>query len=256
MWKAMFNPCAGKAAASLAGFVPMRDMIVSELTQTMQEIVRSFARFLPRLAVMLVIVLAGWLIAFVLKSVLRSILRLARFDRLAENAGAAQMLKKVALPSSTELLSRMVFWIAWLGFILVGISVLGIVGLQEHIGEFFAFLPRLFAALFLFFIGLLAATFFSRAALLAAVNADLPSPRLIGSTIRTVIIIVSVSMAFEELGLAEHTVLVAFTVVFGALMLGLALAFGLGGQDLARRFLERRFVHEKKEDREDELSPL
>jgi hypothetical protein len=63
-------------------------------------------------------------------------------------------------------------------------------------------------------------------------------------------------MGFEELGLGERTVLVAFTLVFGALMLGLALAFGIGGQDLARRFLERRFVHERKEQKEDELSPL
>jgi hypothetical protein len=253
MWTIMFDQAIqAKAAAA----VPMREMIVSELTQTMQEIVRSIARLLPRLAVMLVIVLVGWLLAYVLKSILRSILRLARFDRLAENAGAAQMLKKVALPSPTELLSRFVFWIAFLGFILVGISVLGIVGLQDEIAGFFVFLPRLFTGLFLFFIGLLAASFFSRAALLAAVNADLPSARLIGSTVRTVIVILAFSMAFEELGLAERTVLIAFAIVFGSLMLGLALAFGLGGRDLAQRFLERRFMHEKKEDREDELSPL
>jgi len=117
-------------------------------------------------------------------------------------------------------------------------------------------LPRLFAALFVFFFGLLGASFFSRAALLAAVNADLPSPRLIASTIRTIIIVFAVSMGFEELGIGEHTTLVAFAIVFGALMLGLALAFGLGGRDLARRFLERRFVHERREEKEDELSPL
>jgi hypothetical protein len=63
-------------------------------------------------------------------------------------------------------------------------------------------------------------------------------------------------MAFEELGLADQTMLVAFGIAFGALMLGLALAFGIGGQDLARQFLERRLVHKKKEEREDELSPL
>jgi hypothetical protein len=234
----------------------MREIIVTELTQAMQEIARSFARFLPRLLVMLVIVLVGWVIAYILRAVLRSILKLVRFDRLSEHAGATELLQKAALPSSTELLSRFVFWVAWLGFILVGVSVLGIVGLQEHISGFFGFLPRLFAAMFLFFFGLLASSFFSRAALLAAVNADLPSPRLISSTIRVLIVILVASMAFEELGLAEHTVLVAFAITFGALMLGLALAFGLGGRDLARRFLERRFVHAEKDEREDELSPL
>jgi hypothetical protein len=234
----------------------MWEKFVTEMTKATQEIVNSVAQFLPRLMVTLIIVLIGWIIAYVLKYLLRSILRIAKFDRLSEDAGATQFLKKAALPSSTELLSRFVFWVAWIGFILIGVSVLGIVGLQEHIGRFFGFLPRLFAAMFVLFFGLLAASFFSRAALLASVNADLPSPRLIAATIRTVIVIFSVSVGFEELGIGENTILVAFGIVFGALMLGLALAFGLGGRDLARQYLQRRFVHERKEEREDELSPM
>jgi hypothetical protein len=234
----------------------MWEKFFSEMTKETLEILRSIAQFLPRLMITLIIVLIGWVIAYALRYLLRSILKLAKFDRLSEDAGASQFLKKAALPSTTELLSRFVFWVAWIGFILIGVSVLGIVGLQEHIGRFFGFLPRLFAALFVFFFGLLAASFFSRAALLASVNADLPSPRLIAATVRTIIVIFSVSVGFEELGIGEHTILVAFTIVFGALMLGLALAFGLGGRDLARRYLERRFMHERKDEREDELSPL
>jgi hypothetical protein len=235
----------------------MREMIMNELTQATEEIARSVAHFLPRLMVTLIIVLVGWLVAYILRAVLRSILRLIRFDRLSEHAGASELLKKAALPPSSELLSRFVFWVVLLGFVLVGISVLGIVGLQEHVAGFFGFLPRVFAALFLFLFGLIAASFFSRAVLLAAVNADLPSPRLISSTTRILIIILVCSMTFEELGLAEHTVIVAFAIIFGSLMLGLALAFGLGGRDLARRFLERRFAHPKnQEEHEDELSPL
>jgi small-conductance mechanosensitive channel len=234
----------------------MREMIVNELTQAMHEIIRDVAHFLPRLIVMLVIALIGWLIASILKWALRSILQLAKFDKLSENAGASQLLKQAALPSSTELLSRFVFWVAFLGFILLGVSVLGIVGLQEYIARFFLFLPRLFVALFIVFFGMLAASFFSRSALLAAVNADLPSPRLIALSVRTVIIIFVFSMVFEELGIADQTALLAFGVAFGGLVFGLALAFGIGGKDLAREFLERRFVHRRKEEREDELSPL
>src|SRR2546427_8652835 len=215
----------------------MWQTIIKELTQATLDMVHGILQFLPRLAGMLIVVVFGWVIAYILKSIVRTILRLARFDKLSEHAGATQLLKKAALPSSTELLSRFVFWVAWIGFILIGVSVLGIVGMQEHVGRFFGFLPRLFAALFVFFFGLLASSFFSRAALLAAVNANLPSPRLISSTIRTLIIVFSVSIGFEELGLAEHTVLVAFSIVFGSLMLGLALAFGIGGRGFARQFL-------------------
>ncbi len=234
----------------------MREMIISELSQAVHELAQGFAHYLPRLIVMLILAFAGWAIAYVGKVVLRSILRLIQFDRLSENAGAAQLLSKAALPSATEMVSRFVFWVVWLGFILLGVSVLGILGLQEQITRFFLFLPRLFVAMFILFFGLLAASFFSRAALLAAVNANVPSPRVLSLAIRSIIIVFVLSIVFEELGIAEQTMLVAFGIGFGALMLGLAIAFGTGGKDLARRFLEKRFVRAKKEESEDELSPL
>ena len=234
----------------------MREIIISELTQASQDLVRGFAHYLPRLIVMLIIALVGWLVAYVLKVVVRSILRLTKFSKLSENAGATQLLHQAALPSSTELLSRLVFWVAWVGFILLGVSVLGIVGLQEYISRFFLFLPRLFAALLILFFGSLAAGFFSRAALLAAVNANFASSRLLSISIRIIISIFALSMVFEVLGLAEQTMLIAFGIVFGAVMLGLAIAFGVGGKDLAREFLERKLPKEKKDEKEDELSPL
>src|ERR1700722_10347111 len=234
----------------------MREMIVSELTQAWHEMARGFAHYLPRLIVMLILAFVGWVIAYVVKVILRSILQFMKFDKLSENAGASQLLNKAALPAATEMLSRFVFWVTWLGFILLGVSVLGILGLQEQIARFFLFLPRLFVAMFILFFGLLAASFFSRAVLLAAVNANMPSPRILGLAVRSIIIVFVLSIVFEELGLAEQTMLVAFGIAFGALMLGLAIAFGIGGRDLARRFLERKFVREKKEENEDELSPL
>src|SRR5205823_2687902 len=169
---------------------------VGELGRTMDEILKSFARFLPRFLEMLGIVVVGWIIAFLLRVIVRSVLRLTRFDKLSEHTGAAQLLRGAAMPAPTEAVSRFVFWIAWLG----------ITGIEQHITDFFGFLPRLFAALFILFFGLLAASFFSRAALLSSVNAALPSPRLVSWTLRTIMILFVVSMAFEEIGIGSRTV--------------------------------------------------
>jgi len=234
----------------------MREIIITELTQALQEVARGFAHYLPRMAVMLIIAIVGWIIAYLLKVVVRGILRLTKFSKLSESAGATQLLNQAALPSSTELLSRFVFWVAWVGFILLGVSVLGIVGLQEYISRFFLFLPRLFVALVILFLGSLAASFFSRAALLAAVNANFRSSRLLSVSIRVIISIFALSMMFEVLGVGEQTMMIAFGTVFGAVMLGLAIAFGLGGKDLAREFLDKRLATGKKDEKEDELSPL
>lgn len=234
----------------------MREIIVTELTQAFQQMARDIAHYLPRLIVMLIIALVGWVIAYLLKIVVRSLLRITKFSKLSENAGATQLLDQAALPSSTELASRFVFWVAWVGFVLLGVSVLGIAVLQDYIARFFLFLPRLFVALVILFFGLVAASFFSRATLLAAVNANLRSSRMLSVAVRFIIIIFALSMAFEVVGVAEQTMLIAFATVFGAAMLGLAIAFGLGGQDIARKFLERRLAQHNREEREDELSPL
>lgn len=234
----------------------MREIIVNELTQAFQQMARDLAHYLPRLIVMLVIAFVGWVIAYLLKLLVRSLLRLTKFSKLSEHAGATQLLHQAALPSSTELASRFVFWVAWIGFVLLGVSVLGISALQEYISSFFLFLPRLFVALIILFFGFLAASFFSRAVLLAAVNANFRSPRLASLSVRALIGIFSLSLVFEVLGVGEQTMLVAFGTAFGAIMLGLAIAFGIGGKDLAREFLEKKLSQTNKEEKEDELSPL
>ena len=229
-----------------------------EMTRAAQEILQGAARFLPRFLEMLVIVFVGWLIAVLLRALTRSILKIVRFDRFSEHTGATQLLRGAALPSLAELVSRLVFWVAWIGFILPAISLLGVAGFDRPVATFFAFLPRMAVAFFILLFGLLAASFFSRAVLLGAVNADLPSPRIISWAVRAMIILFGLSMAFEELGISSRTVIVAFAMTFGALMLGLALAFGLGGQELARQYLERRFGREPahKSGEGDEISPL
>ncbi|MFZ3340636.1 MAG: hypothetical protein WA609_05000 [Terriglobales bacterium] len=234
----------------------MWKIIISELIRALNELEANVAHYLPRIVVMLVIALLGWLIAYLVKIAVRSTLRWSRFSKLSEHTGATQLLNQADLPSSTELLSRFAFWVAWVGFVLLGVSVLGIVGLQEYTARFFLFLPRLFAALVILFFGLLAASFFSRAALLAGVNANFRPSRLLSVSIRVFISIFTLSMAFEVLGIAERTIMIAFGTAFGAVMLGLAIAFGLGGQNLAREFLEDRLAKRRKQSKEDELSPL
>ncbi len=212
----------------------MKLMIVQGLEQAYQNLVHMLAEFLPRFVVTLVIILTGLLVAYLLKHGLRALLHLTRLDRLSEEAGASRMLRMAALPSMTEVLSRSVFWITVLGFILVGISVLNIAGLQEQIARLLRLLPEIVVAIVILFLGLVIANFLSRAALLAAVNAGYASPKTLSWSIRFVIWILAISMALEELGVARQTVIAAFSIVFGASMLGLAIAFGLGGQHLAR----------------------
>jgi small-conductance mechanosensitive channel len=229
----------------------MRQTILRGLEQVYGNLVHMIAEFLPRFLVMLIIIVIGLLVALALKYILRALLGLTKLDRVSDDAGASRVLRMAHLPPMTELLSRSIFWVTWIGFILVGLSVLRVAGLQEQISRLFQFLPEVFVAILILFLGAVIANFLSRTALLAAVNAGHPSPKILSWSIRFVIWILAISMTLEELGVARQTVISAFSIIFGASMLGLAIAFGFGGQDLARKCLERYLGDtKKKEDKE------
>ncbi|HEY6264147.1 MAG TPA: hypothetical protein VIW93_05040 [Candidatus Acidoferrum sp.] len=233
----------------------MRQTILQGLEQVYSNLVHMIADFLPRFLVMLIIIVIGLLVAFALKYIFRAVLGLTKLDRVSEDAGASRVLRMAHLPSMTELLSRAIFWVTWIAFILVGLSVLGVAGLQEQISRLFRFLPEVFVAIVILFLGLVIANFLSRTALLAAVNAGHPSAKILSWSIRFVIWLLAISMTLEELGVARQTVISAFSIVFGATMLGLAIAFGLGGQDLARKCLES-YLGDTKKEKDKEPQPL
>jgi len=233
----------------------MRETILQALEQVYTNLVHMVAEFLPRFLVMLIIIAIGLLVAFILRQMLRALLGLTKIDRVSEEAGASRFLRMAHLPAMSELLSRSIFWVTWLCFVLVGLSVLGVAGLQEQISRLFRFLPEIFVSIVILFMGAVIANFLSRTALLAAVNAGVRSARILSWSIRFVLWILAITMALEELGVARQTVVSAFSIVFGATMLGLAIAFGLGGQDLARRTLERHLGDTKTEN-DKEPQPL
>ena len=233
----------------------MREAIQQGLGQAYSNIHQMFVDFLPRFMVMLIILALGLLVAFALKYILQAALSFTNLSRGSENVGASRVLRSAHLPAMKVLLSRSIFWVTWFAFLLIGLSALGLTGFQGQISRIFQYLPQMFVGILILFLGLMAANFLSRTALLAAVNAGFPSANMFGWSIRFLIWILTISMTLEELGVAGKTVISAFSILFGALMLGLAIAFGLGGQDLARMTLEKHLRNTKTE-RDKEPQPL
>jgi Mechanosensitive ion channel, conserved TM helix len=234
----------------------MGDLVLNTLSHTFSGFFEALALFLPRLLSMLVMIAVGFVVALFFKALVRRIFGIEQFRKYCDSAGITQMMRKAALPPPDLFLGQLIFWVIWLVFIVLGINALEIAALQDQISRFFLFLPQIFVALVVLFVGLLIANFFSRATLLAATNANSPSARLLSGIVRLLIIILAVTMALEQIGLGRHVVLIAFSIAFGAVMLGAAIAFGLGGRDVARRVLENRFPEKEEKEKEEDISPL
>jgi hypothetical protein len=206
--------------------------------------------FLPNLLAMITILIVGFFIAWVLKVILLRFLKAIQFDRLSERWGFSQVFSKGGMAYSPAiLLSRFLFWVVVLITLILGINALEVAATQNFITQFFNYLPHLFAAVIILVIGYLVAIFLGQTILIAAVNAQMESARFFSRAVRWFIIILSLTMALYHLGIAGEVIIIAFTITFGGIVLALAIAFGWGGRELAKDFLERLYKErgEKKE---------
>jgi len=208
--------------------------------------------YLPNLLEALVVLAAGGLVALVVKQIVWRGLRAAQFDRLAERAGFAAVLDRVGLyRGSSYAVAQLAQGFLLLLTLLLVLNALGPSG-SDLVMRFFLYLPHLLIAIVILVVGGMAAGFFSRGALIAAVNARLNSARLLAGAVRAFIWMLAIIVALEHIGIGRTTVLITFGVLFGGLITAVAVAFGLAGKELAREALEGLLKRRPREEEEEE----
>jgi hypothetical protein len=226
----------------------MGQEIANALLESWRTFATAFVLFVPRLVAAIIIFVVGLAVALLARRATQWLLTRLDAERLAMRTGASEMLRKADMPPAGVLVARIVFWIVWFGFIVSAVDTLQFEPFQGLVAQFFRFVPRFLVALLVLAVGFLVSNFLWRATLLASVNAGLPGARLLSGALRVLVIAIGVAMALEQLGLATAVVLAAFAITFGAVMLGLSLAFGLGGRDAARHLIEQQLRAKQQRD--------
>jgi hypothetical protein len=231
-------------------------MLSEVLRTTLGEFGARLQAFAPNLLAMLVLLVAGAVVAGAVRFALAFLLPLLGVDRFVERSGIGDVARRAGLtrrPSRTIALA--VAWVVLGTFVLLAVAALNIQVAVGLVSQAFAWLPHLLVAIALLLAGGLVAGFARRSVLIAAVNAGLPSARLLASGAHAALIVLFAAMALEQVGLGQRVVLTAFAISFGGVVLALALAFGLAGKEVARESLERLLRRRGPED-EDGLRHL
>ncbi len=210
------------------------------VVEPVQEFGQMIARLLPNLLAMLFLVAVGFLVAWLVRSLLVRVLNAFGFNRLAARSGVTEMLARgeVRLTPS-ELVATIAYWLVVLSFAMTGLAALDTRPTTDLVAAAFAFLPRLLTAIIIIVVGVLMGNFAAQACLVAAVNSRIEGAGLLARTVRLAVLIIAGAMALSQLGMAIEIVVATFSILFGGVVLALALAFGIGGRDLAKQFLER-----------------
>jgi hypothetical protein len=216
----------------------MWNQVGGTLSNSMAQAMGRFASLLPGILAFLVAVvlfsLIGWLLAWVVRRIL---IALHFDDRLGRGTEAVTEWSPRQTPAG--LAARLVFWV----FVVIGIGVgADAFGASSHsrIAEgLLAYLPRLIGAGVILLVGNIVARFLSRGVLIGAVNMNLQYARLLSLGIKWLVLVLTAAMALDHLEIGRQIVDLAFGILFGGIVLSLALSVGLGSRELVSRSIER-----------------
>jgi len=210
------------------------------LRQATSQIVDHVANFLPGVLVSLTLILATLVVALLARMLLTRALRGLEFDRRAEELGLAALVGLPASTSPSQTLARIIYWTVLTLGLLVSLTALNATIPSRLALSVFEYLPHLLAALMILVVGAVAARFLARSVLIGAVNMQIQSARLLSFAVKWLVLLVTVAMALDHLGIGRTVLLLAFAILFGGIVLAAALAVGLGARDVVSRTLERQ----------------
>ena len=208
-----------------------------DLKQTLQDGISEIVAFLPNLIGFLLLLLIGFVVAKVVSGIVRKLLEKTGVDDHMRRSDAGQRIERVMPGASVAKgVGAVVFWLIFIFFAFSAIGALKIPALTDFMTAVLSYLPNVIVAIAIFVIAALVSG--AVAGGVTKVMGDTPTGKIVAAVVPAVVMVIALFMILEQLQIAPEIVRIAFAAVMGALALGLALAFGLGGRGVAERLLE------------------
>jgi Mechanosensitive ion channel, conserved TM helix len=228
----------------------MWEQVQQALNGSTTRVITGIANLLPGVVALILAVAVSILVAMVLAFLIRRSLLGINFDTKLANWGFSGLSEISPAGSPTLLVVRFIYWCVVLVGALIGIAAFDATLTEQMVLRLFSYLPNFVVAVMLILFGNVIARFMARSVLIGAVNMNLAYGRLLSLGVKWLVIVLTAAMALEHLGIGGRIVDLAFAILFGGIVLALALAVGLGSKDLVSRSLEHQTIQRKEKPEE------
>jgi len=209
------------------------------LSQFVSQSVSDIALFLPRLAAAIVIFLLGIALAGTLKKLIVKLLDKVRFSAALKNTPVEHFVQNAELGQRVEdVLGSILYWLVMLVVAQTSVSVMGLTSLSVLLERILGYLPHVFSAVLVLFIGVLISGLVESLVKGTLKSLDAKSARALGKVASYSVVTIVVLIALSELGIAQEFIFILFVGFVSTLSLGFGLALGLGGKDLVGKLLK------------------
>ncbi len=196
----------------------------------------QLVQFVPKLLAVVVILFFGWLVAKLVRLTVKRLLELSHFDKFAKKSGLEAFVNSGSLNVTLSgVISQVVYWLVIILFITTGASTLGLSEVAGLLQQLAGYLPRIILAIIVIIFGTLLARFVNRLIFAWLHSIKFSAALTVSTSAEYGIQILAIFVALEQLGIGTQLIHSLFVIVFGAIFLALALAFGLGGKEWAAK---------------------
>ncbi len=210
----------------------MWEQIKQALMDSTTHFLTRFANFLPGLAALILALLVSAVLAWMVAAIVRRVLASLHFDEHVGGWGLSSLAEWSPMKSPTRLISRSIGVLVIVSGFLIGIAAFDFDWTRLFVQKMFAYIPDVLAALLVLFVGNVLARFLGRSVLIGAVNLNLQYARFLSVGVKWIVIVLAFAMALDHLRIAQGIVELAFGILFGGIVLTMALALGLNSKDL------------------------
>ena len=211
-------------------------MAAVEISDSIQQALDAFFGFLPNLLAFLLILVVGYIIAKVVSKLVQKVAEKAGLDKALHESDAKQYVDRVlpgASPSAG--IGKVLFFIIFLFVLTAAIGALRIPAVTAFMDQVLAYLPNVIAAILIFVVA--AAIAGAVAGAVAKLMGDTPTGKIVATAIPSLVMLIAVFMILNQLRIAPEIVTITYAALLGSVALGSALAFGLGGRQVAADML-------------------
>jgi len=234
----------------------MWEQAKNALTQSTERFLTKFASILPGIVALIVAIVVSIVLAWILALLARRLLSSMRFDERMARWGISSATEWSPMNKPTDLVARGIAVLIVLMGVLIGVAAFDAELTTLLVRTIFGYVPNILGALLVLLVGNIIARFFSRSVLIGAVNMNFQYARLLSVGVKWLVIVLAVAMALEDLRIASGIVELAFGILFGGIVLTLAVAIGFNSKELLTKSLERDPKKDSTEAIEDPLRQL
>ena len=211
-----------------------------DVGNSVQRALDNVFGFLPNLIGFLVILAVGYVIARIVKGIVNRAAGKLKIDDQLTSSHAGGFVEKVTPGGKpSRLIGGVAFWLIFLYALSAAIGALKIPAVTSFMDKVLAYLPNVIAAIAIFVIASVIATVV--VALVEKTMGDTPTGKVVETVVPGLVMAISVFMILTQLKIATAIVTITYASLLGMLALAGALAFGLGGRDVAARLLETAY---------------